>query len=186
MARFHTSNEFGDWDTVHNTLTATNALHQALKRFPSVELLRAVYDTAMSIYLDRFLNLPSQRIPAPTSNGATDQLPSDLLETMNSQQQVEESARIVTNFVADASEPDDIIATLAQAMLREDSTFHHFQIVDAAIKQYQHRKPAPSARHSLVAMARFLAAHYPTPRSINQTYNIAVRLQRGDEIFAEG
>ena len=71
-------------------------------------------------------------------------------------------------------------------MLREDSTFHHFQIVDAAIKQYQHRKPAPSARHSLVAMARFLAAHYPTPRSINQTYNIAVRLQRGDEIFAEG
>ena len=186
MARFHTSNEFGDWDTVHNTLTAANALHQALKRFPSVELLRAVYDTAMSIYLDRFLNLPSQRIPAPTSNGATDQLPSDLLETMNSQQQVEESARIVTNFVADASEPDDIIATLAQAMLREDSTFHHFQIVDAAIKQYQHRKPAPSARHSLVAMARFLAAHYPTPRSINQTYNIAVRLQRGDEIFAEG
>ena len=185
MARFHTSNEFGDWDTVHNTLTAANALHQALKRYPSVELLRAVYDTAMSIYLDRFLNMPPQRIPAPTSNGATDQLPSDLLETMNSQQQVEESARIVTNFVANASEPADIIATLAQAMLREDSTFHHFQIVDAAIKQYQHRKPAPSARHSLVAMARFLAAHYPTPRSINQTYNIAVRLQRGDEIFSE-
>ena len=186
MARFHTSNEFGDWDTVHNTLTAANALHQALKRHSSVELLRAAYDTAMSIYLDRFLNMPSQRLPAPTSNGATDQPPSDLLEAMNSQQQVEESARIVTNFVANASEPDDIIANLAQAMLREDSTFHHFQIVDAAIKQYQHRKPAPSARHSLVAMARFLAAHYPTPRSINQTYNIAVRLQRGDEIFAEG
>ena len=54
MARFHTSNEFGDWDTVHNTLTAANALHQALKRAPSVELLRAVFDTAMSIYLDRF------------------------------------------------------------------------------------------------------------------------------------
>ena len=186
MARFHTSNEFGDWDTVHNTLTAANALHQALKRHSSVELLRAAYDTAMSIYLDRFLNMPSQRIPAPNSNGATDQLPHNLLDAMNSQQQVEESARIVTNFVANASEPDDIIATLAQAMLREDSTFHHFQIVDAAIKQYQHRKPAPSARHSLVAMARFLAAHYPTPRSINQTYNIAVRLQRGDEIFAEG
>ena len=186
MARFHTSNEFGDWDTVHNTLTAANALHQALQRHPSVELLRAVYDTAMSIYLDRFLNMPPQRIPAPAPNGVTDQLPHDLLNAMNSQQQVEESARIVTNYVANSSEPDDIIATLAQAMLREDSTFHHFQIVDAAIMQYQHRKPEPSARHSLVAMARFLAAHYPTPRSINQTYNIAVRLQRGDEIFAEG
>ena len=186
MARFHTSNEFGDWDTVHNTLTAANALHQALQRYPSVELLRAVYDTAMSIYLDRFLNMPPQRIPAPSPNGVTDQLPHDLLNAMNSQQQVEEAARIVTNYVANSSEPDDIIATVAQSMLREDSTFHHFQIVDAAIMQYQHRKPEPSARHSLVAMARFLAAHYPTPRSINQTYNIAVRLQRGDEIFAEG
>ena len=185
MARFHTSNEFGDWDTVHNTLTAANALHQALQRYPSVELLRAVYDTAMSIYLDRFLNMPSQRIPTPSSNVATDQLPHDLLNAMNSQQQVEESARIVTNYVANSSEPDDIIATLAQAMLREDSTFHHFQIVDAAIMQYQHRKPSPSARQSLVAMTRFLAAHYPTPRSINQTFNIAVRLQRGDEIFGE-
>ena len=58
MARFHTSNEFGDWDTVHNTLTVANALHQALKRAPSVELLRAVFDTAISIYLDRFLNMP--------------------------------------------------------------------------------------------------------------------------------
>ncbi len=32
---------------------------------------------------------------------------------------------------------------------------------------------------------RFLAAHYPTPRAVNQTYGIAVRLQRGDEIFRE-
>ena len=184
-ARFHTSNEFGDWDTVHNTLTAANALHQALKRYPSIELLRAVYDTSMSIYLDRFLNMPPQRIPEPAANGATDKLPHLLLEAMNSQQQVEESAQLVTNYVANAAEPDEIIPTLAEAMLREDSSFHHFQIVDAAIKQYQDRKPSPSARHSLVAMARFLAAHYPTPRSINQTYNIAVRLQRGDEIFSE-
>ena len=34
MAHFHLSNEFRDWDTVHNTLTAANALHQALKRTP--------------------------------------------------------------------------------------------------------------------------------------------------------
>ena len=34
MAHFHVSNEFRDWDTVHNTLTAANALHQALKRAP--------------------------------------------------------------------------------------------------------------------------------------------------------
>ena len=186
MARFHTSNEFGDWDTVHNTLTAANALHQALKRAPSVELLRAVFDTAISIYLDRFLNMPPQRIPEPSANGSVPDLPENLLNAMNSQQQVEDSARIVTNFVANAPESDDIVPVLAHAMLREDSSFHHFQIVDAAIRQYEGRNGSESARHCLVAMARFLAAHYPTPRSINQTYNIAVRLQRGDEIFSEG
>ena len=49
MAHFHVSNEFRDWDTIHNTLTGANALHQALKRAPSVELLRGVFDTAMSV-----------------------------------------------------------------------------------------------------------------------------------------
>ena len=185
MARFHTSNEFGDWDTVHNTLTAANALHQALKRAPSIELTRAVFDTAISIYLDRFLNMPVQRIPEPNGEVGHEDLGPRILDAMNSQQQVEQSARLVTDYVAGSEEPDTVLAVLAHAMLREDSTFHHFQIVDAAIKQYQERRGTDSARHVLVGMARFLAAHYPTPRSVNQTFNIAVRLQRGDEIFRE-
>ena len=185
MARFHTSNEFGDWDTVHNTLTAANALHQALKRAPSVELLRAVFDTAISIYLDRFLNMPPQRMPE--SNGAqpSDDLGTRLLEAMDSQQQVEQAARIVTEYVVASPNPDDLLSVLAHAMLREDSTFHHFQIVDAALKQYGERRGTDAGWHVLVGGARFLAAHYPTPRAVNQTFNIAVRLQRGDEIFKE-
>ena len=183
MARFHTSNEFGDWDTVHNTLTAANALHQALLRAPSVELLRAVFDTAISVYLDRFLNMPAQRIPEP--NGSRPVEDNAILDTMNSQQQVEQSARLVTDYMANTNDPDSVLGVLAHAMLREDSTFHHFQIVDAALKQYEARKGTDSGRHVLVGMARFLAAHYPTPRAVNQTFNIAVRLQRGDEIFRE-
>ena len=189
MARFHTSNEFNDWDTVHNTLTAANALHQALIRAPSVELLRAVFDTAISVYLDRFLNMPPQRLPEPNGAGAAEDtaqtLGQNILDTMNSQQQVEQSARLVTDYVAGSDAPDGVLAVLAHAMLREDSTFHHFQIVDAAIKQYRLRRGTDSARHVLVGMSRFLAAHYPTPRSVNQTFNIAVRLNRGDEIFRE-
>ena len=185
MARFHTSNEFGDWDTVHNTLTAANALHQALKRAPSVELLRAVFDTAISIYLDRFLNMPPQRMPEPNGAQPSDGLGARLLEAMDSQQQVEQAARIVTDYVIASPNTDDLLSVLAHAMLREDSTFHHFQIVDAAIKQYEERRGTDEARHVLVGAARFLAAHYPTPRAVNQTFNIAVRLQRGDEIFKE-
>ena len=187
MARFHTSNEFGDWDTVHNTLTAANALHQALIRAPSVELLRSVFDTAISVYLDRFLNMPAQRIPQPNGASASDDgdMAQSILDAMNSQQQVEQSAQLVTDYVAHAENPDGALSVLAHAMLREDSTFHHFQIVDAAIKQYQLRRGSDAARRSLVGMARFLAAHYPTPRAVNQTFNIAVRLNRGDDIFSE-
>ena len=185
MARFHTSNEFGDWDTVHNTLTAANALHQALKRAPSVELLRGVFDTAISIYLDRFLNMPAQRMPEPNGAPFSNDLGTKLLSAMDSQQQVELAARIVTDYITTSPDPDGLLPILAHAMLREDSTFHHFQIVDAALKQYEERRGTDAARHILVGAARFLAAHYPTPRAVNQTFNIAVRLQRGDEIFKE-
>jgi nitrite reductase/ring-hydroxylating ferredoxin subunit len=185
MARFHTSNEFGDWDTVHNTLTAANALHQALKRAPSIELTRAVFDVAMSIYLDRFLNMPAQRLPEPNGARPNEDLGESILKAMDSQQQVEQSAGLVSDYVSSSPDPDGVLPVLAHAMLREDSTFHHFQIVEAALKQYEDRRGTDSARHALVALARFLAAHYPTPRAVNQTYGIAVRLQRGDEIFRE-
>ena len=175
VARFHTSNEFGDWNTVHNTLTAANALHQALKRAPSVDLLRAVFDTAISIYLDRFLNMPAQRIPEPDGAEADDDVGRKILEAMDSQQRVEETARLVTDYYTVAADPDGLLPVLAHAMLREDSTFHHFQIVDAALKQYRERRGTDAARHVLVGAARFLAAHYPTPRASNQTFNIAVR-----------
>ena len=185
MARFHTSNEFGDWDTVHNTLTAANALHQALKRAPSIELTRAVFDVAMSIYLDRFLNMPAQRLPEPNGARPDEDLGESILKAMDSQQQVEQSAGLVSDYVSSSADPDGVLPVLAHAMLREDSTFHHFQIVEAALKQYEDRRGTDSARHVLVGLARFLAAHYPTPRAVNQTYGIAVRLQRGDEIFRE-
>ena len=63
IARFPTSNEFGDWDTVHNTFSSCNALHQALARAPSRELARGLFHAAMRIYLDRFLNVPPARLP---------------------------------------------------------------------------------------------------------------------------
>ena len=186
MARFYTSNEFSDWDTVHNTLTAANALHQALKRAPSVELLRSVFDTAMSIYLDRFLNMPAQRMPGP-GNGAVDgdALRAELLDRMNSQQQVEEAAKMVSDYLSGGANPDDILGTLGHAMLREDAGFHSFQIADAGFAQYRQRRGTEAGRHVLVAMTRFLAAHSPTPRAVDQTYNIAVRLHRGEELYRD-
>jgi hypothetical protein len=186
MAHFHTSNEFGDWETVHNTLTAANALHQALQRAPSVELLRGVFDSAMSIYLDRFLNMPAQRIPeAGTTTVNAAEACDKVLQYMNVQQQVEEVAQLVSDYLNSRAEPSGILATLGHAMLREDAGFHAFQIVDAAFTQYRARRGTEAGRHVLIGLARYLAAHAPTPRAVGQTYHIALRLHRGEEIHRE-
>ena len=186
VARFHTSNEFGDWDTVHNTLTSAHALHQALVRVPSVELMRGLFDVAISIYLDRFLNMPAQRLPEPrepTEDRAA--LESLLLEHMNVQQQVEEVAQTVSSYLGNDAGPGNILATLGHAMLREDSQFHSFQMMDAGFKQYNSRKHTHPGNQVLVGVARFLAAHSPTSRAVGQTYLIARRLQRGEEIYSD-
>ena len=184
MAHFHTSNEFRDWDTVHNTLTAANALHQALKRTPTRELLRGVFDIAMSVYLDRFLNMPPQRLPdaAASPIPSTQQL-GELLEMVNVRQQVEESAQAVSGYLAGNGAPEDLMATMGRMLLREDADFHSFQIVDAAFRQFESRQGAESGRLTMIGLSRFLAAHSPTPRAQGQTYQIALRLQRGEEIY---
>ncbi len=184
MAHFHLSNEFRDWDTVHNTLTAANALHQALRRTPTPELLRGVFDVAISIYLDRFLNMPPQRIPdaVPSAVPEAEQLDL-LLEMVNVRQQVEESAHAVSGYMAADGSPEDLLATLGRMMLREDADFHSFQIVDAAFKQFESRRGTDSGRHVMIGLSRFLAAHSPTPRAEGQTFQIALRLQRGEEIY---
>ena len=186
MARFHVSNEFGDWDTVHNTLTAANALHRALQRAPSVDLLRGVFDVAMSIYLDRFLNMPAQRIPEtvhdPVDSGA---LLAELGDLMNVRQQVEEVSHLVSRHLTGGGDADALLAALGHAMLVEDAGFHSFQIVDAGLGQYRGRQGTESGRHVLIGMARYLAAHAPTSRAVGQTYQIALRLHRGEEIFRD-
>ena len=49
IARFHTSNEFGDWDTALHTFTFANAVEQGLRRSPSPELLRGTDDAALPL-----------------------------------------------------------------------------------------------------------------------------------------
>ena len=80
---------------------------------------------------------------------------------------------------------DALLAELGRAMLAEDAGFHSFQIVDAGLGQYQERRGTESGRHVLIGMARYLAAHAPTSRAVGQTFQIALRLHRGEELFRE-
>ena len=71
IVQFPTSNEFRDWDTALHSFTFANAVEQGLRRSESPELMRGVFDAAMSVYLNRFLNVPAVHLPevAPQGSG---------------------------------------------------------------------------------------------------------------------
>jgi hypothetical protein len=185
IAHFHISNEFGDWDTVLHTFTYANAIQHAMRRAPSVDLLRGVFDAAMSVYLDRFLNIPSTPLPqVEPGDAAPAELLGMFLSLLNKQQQVNEAGRLVAQYLANGGQAEALIAELGTALLREDQDFHTIQTVETAVEQYQLLRGQPEANHVLIAAARYLAAHAPTPRAQNQTYQIALRLHRGEALYA--
>src|SRR5205814_356012 len=176
IARFPTSNEFGNWDTALHTFTFANGVEQGLRRSPSRELLRGVLDAAMSVHLDRFLNVPATRLPSP--DGEVDG--ADLFELLDQQQRVDESAQLVTSYLGAGGDPGQLIVVLGACLLREDRNFHTIQCVEAAVRQHE-LLDREEARLPLIAAARYLAAHAPTARSQRQTYEIARRLNRGEK-----
>lgn len=183
IARFHTSNEFPDWDTALHTFTFANAIEQGLRRCDSHELVRGIFDAAMSIYLDRFLNIPAAKMPQP--NGHIPELAQELTTLLNQQQQVNRAGNIVAQHLYHNGDADELLALLGKLLIREDRNFHTIQSIEAAIKQFNAQRDSEAGVHFLVAAARYLAAHTPTMRAQEQTYSIAHRLHRGDNLFEE-
>jgi nitrite reductase/ring-hydroxylating ferredoxin subunit len=236
IARFHTSNEFTDWDTALHTFTFANAIHQAVRRLSTdgspatllkkglltaesaesaeslkvknsalsarfasavkkpfaikslvpTEILRGVFDAAMSVYLDRFLNIPAARLPEPNGTSSSpDSLLKEFSALLDRQQMVNEAGALVAHYLKSSSDPARLLAALGKLLLREDRDFHTIQTVEAAFRQYQLLRGTPAGTHALVAAARYLAAHSPTVRAEGQTYQIARRLHRGEKLFEE-
>jgi nitrite reductase/ring-hydroxylating ferredoxin subunit len=185
IARFPTSNEFGDWDTALHTFTFANAVEQGLRRSPSPELVRGVFDAAMSIHLDRFLNVPAARLPSPEPDADPDALLGDLLPLLDRQQQVAEAGQLVASVLGRGGDPSRLVATLGAALVREDRNFHTIQCVDAAVRQHELLAAGPDGDLPLIAAARYLAAHSATTRSQRQTFEIARRLHRGERLYED-
>lgn len=187
IARFSTSNEFGDWDTVLHTFTFANAVYQGMRRSPSPELLRGVLDAAMSVYLDRFLNVPPAPLPRLPADAELNpaELLSGLPELLSRRQQVNEAGELVGRYLAGGGEPACVVAALGAALLREDRDFHTIQCVEAAFRVHESLRGTEEGAHVLIAAARYLAAHAATPRAELQTYLIADRLHRGERLYEE-
>jgi hypothetical protein len=186
VARFNTNNDFSDWDTAHHPFTYANAIHQGLQRVPSLELLRGVFDGAMSVYLNRFLNVPPARIPEPKDIiQKPENLLKQLAELLDRQQQVNEAGKLVAQYLYSAGKPQLLMAMLGKLMLRENRDFHVIQEIEAAFKQYYLLGGHKGAFHVLIAATRYLAAHAPTMRAQTQTYQIAYRLHKGERLFED-
>jgi hypothetical protein len=142
----------------------------------------------MAVHLTRYLNVPPARLPGEGGD-RLDDLPDSiegiqeaLLGAFDRQRQVDTAARLVARHLTLGHRPESLIATLAHALLREDSGFHACQILEAGVRQFKEWGDTDQGRHILIAVARYLAAHSPTERSVLQTADIAQRLLRGGEL----
>ena len=200
IAHFPLSNEYSDWDTALHTFTFANAVQQAICRLPSsVELLRAVFDVAMSNYLNRFLNVPYGAIPSEkVADPANDKdnendlgnIMDRFLDTLDKRHQVNEAAKMVASCLSAQGEKE-LSAILVHALLREDRSFHTIQMLEAAFRQktelqrLQILDGIKPISHVLIAAARYMAAHTPSARAQGQTFEIAWRLHQGVNLYEE-
>ncbi|MDS0475789.1 Rieske (2Fe-2S) protein [Natrinema sp. 1APR25-10V2] len=198
VAQFGTANEFADWNTVHHTFTYANAVHGSARRTDAIEPYRGVFDGALNVYLDRFLNTPPTPIPDPGANDTgrnADPILADLLETFDTDGEVNEAGRLVAEFFDCDGDPVELKRTLGHGLLREDAGFHALQNLEAAFRQFDLAKMRAAEGEGnsaadlerrryvpMIATARYLAAHFPTRRQAEQTFTTAARLNRGETI----
>ena len=196
IARFGTANEHSDWESAHHAFTYANALHRMLLRLeaggriPTADVLRGLFHGAMSLYLLRFLNVPPAKLPGEPGD-QLDDLPEDgerlceeFLDALDRHGAIDAAPRYVARYLAERHDVEQLLATLAHAVLREDAGFHAYQMLEAATGQFRHWGNGPEGRRILVAAARYLAAHSPTERGELQTAMVARRLARGERLHA--
>ena len=200
IAQFPITNEYSDWDTTLHTFTFANAVQQAICRLPSSkELLRAIFDVAMSNYLNRFLNVPCVALPSekeePINNRDSESNRGNMmdrfLDTLDKRHQVNEAAKMVATCLSTQQGEKELSEILVYALLREDRSFHTIQMLEATFRQktelqrLQVLEGIKPISHILIAAARYLAAHTPSARAQGQTFEIAWRLHQGGKLYEE-
>jgi hypothetical protein len=127
----------------------------------------------MSIYLDRFLNIPRAQLPSeqPLENlpTAADEMLEAMLSALDQRKEWSELPRLVLRYLRLGYPDPKLIDTLTFATVREDLDFHSLQVLEAGFTQVEHWARASAERELLyVAISRHLAAHCPTRRRSSQ------------------
>jgi hypothetical protein len=179
-----------DWFNPQHTFVYCNGAYQAVKRSPTPDVVRGIFHGVMSLYMDRYLNVPPARLPS--ERNTRNDLPTDaealrreLLRELDQRASVERAADIVSRYVSLDLPLPGLIDMLAFATVREDLDFHSLQVLEAGVNQSHAwgEGNATERENIFVGVARNLAAHCPTRRAGQQTAIIAERLHRGEKMF---
>jgi hypothetical protein len=93
--------------------------------------------------------------------------------------------RLVQRYLRLGHPEAKLIDTLIFAAVREDLDFHSLQVFEAGLTQKEEWPPGSAERELLyAAICRHLAAHCPTRRSSSQSVAVALRLQKGEDVYA--
>ena len=77
---------------------------------------------------------------------------------------------------------ETVTAELSSAAFREDLGFHTVQHLEASVRLFGSLEGHPLRYVPLAGLARWMAAHGPTPRAVRQTVTNAIKLQRGEAL----
>jgi len=187
LAWFPESNDIADWfDPVHS-FNFANAAQVALSRRESLQTARGLVHAALSVYQDRFLNIPKARLPDPSAEtvaqwGRVEDPKKALLELVDRKQPWRVFAEAAVARFRASGDLAESVDCLAAAILREDVDFHKLQALEAAARQARLWGSSAEAEIILAGVARHTAAHAPTPRGVCKMVQIARRLQRGETL----
>ena len=190
MAHFPETNDINDWFGPLHTFTYTNAVYQTLIRSVDRDTIRGILHGAISVYIDRFLNipkakLPDERIDLETLSSNPEELLDSILENLNRRQSWDSVTAPVARYIRLQHPVNQLIDTLAMATMREDLDFHKLQCLEAGVYQAQLWEGLPEEEHIYVAVTRHLAAHCPTRRAEAQMTRTAIRLHHGESLYEE-
>jgi hypothetical protein len=188
LARFSENNEVADWFNPRHTFIFANAVHQAVRRSPTPGVVRGIFHAALSVYMDRFLNVPPARLPDQAQvqsalAAESDALLQRLLAALDQQSNVDEAALLTARYLRLGHPLSDLVDRLAFAIAREDLDFHAMQVLEAGVRQCAEWGTGPECEEIMIGVVRQLAAFCPTPRAGYRVATTALRLDRGDRMY---
>ena len=176
ITRFHMQNDHGDWDTVHHSFTAANALHQALQRVTVRPSCCAARCTARCASTSTASSTCPRRACPSAEHGDL----AELARCWEVQGEVDKRGQHRLRVPARRRRPPQLIAALGHALLAEDAEFHWYQMFEAARPPVgdlarrlggggahpRRRRPLPRRAHADPARApdRGPHRHPPPPR----------------------